>query len=86
MKLPAAIKISRGAKNTDPAHVREQAEEEFEYVTRCIFRGSKRQERFAVPGQRNAQPRATTAESLGCISQNRSGLSLASGPNRSALA
>ncbi|WP_371414731.1 single-stranded DNA-binding protein [Deinococcus sp. S9] len=53
MKLPAAIKISRGAKNTDPAHVREQAEEEFEYVTRCIFRGSKRQERFRGSGTPN---------------------------------
>lgn len=62
MKLPAAVKYSRGAKNTDPDHVREKADGEFEYVTLAIFRGGKRQERFAVPGQRNAQPRTTTAE------------------------
>ncbi|SMB89526.1 single-stranded DNA-binding protein [Deinococcus hopiensis] len=50
MKLPAAVKYSRGAKNTDPEHVREKADGEFEYVTLAIFRGGKRQERFATPG------------------------------------
>ncbi len=50
MKLPAAVKYSRGAKSTDPEHVREKADGEFEYVTLAIFRGGKRQERYAVPG------------------------------------
>lgn len=50
MKLPAAIKYSRGAKSTDPDHVREKSDGEFEYVTLAIFRGGKRQERFATPG------------------------------------
>jgi len=49
MKLPAAVKYSRGAKNTDPEHIREKADGEFEYVTLCMFRGGKRQERFAAP-------------------------------------
>ncbi|AFD24277.1 single-stranded DNA-binding protein [Deinococcus gobiensis] len=53
LKLPAAIKYSRGAKNTDPEHVREKADGEFEYVTLAIFRGGKRQERFAQPAGRS---------------------------------
>lgn len=63
MKLPAAVKYSRGAKNTDPEHVREKADGEFEYVTLAIFRGGKRQERYAVPGSRPAPagPRPTPA-------------------------
>ncbi|PTA66576.1 single-stranded DNA-binding protein [Deinococcus arcticus] len=52
MKLPAAVKYSRGAKSTDPEHVREKSDGEFEYVTLAIFRGGKRQERYAVPGGR----------------------------------
>lgn len=64
MKLPAAIKYSRGAKSTDPDHVREKSDGEFEYVTLAIFRGGKRVERFAIPGgaQRgpaNAQTQAS---------------------------
>jgi hypothetical protein len=59
MKLPAAVKYSRGAKNTDPDHVREKADGEFEYVTLVIFRGGKRQERYATPGgPRTPQPTA----------------------------
>lgn len=54
MKLPAAVKYSRGAKSTDPDHVREKADGEFEYVTLAIFRGGKRQERYAVPGRQQA--------------------------------
>ncbi|WP_102125876.1 single-stranded DNA-binding protein [Deinococcus planocerae] len=50
LKLPAAVKYSRGAKNADPDHVREKADGEFEYVTLAIFRGGRRQERYAVPG------------------------------------
>ncbi|MBZ9716015.1 single-stranded DNA-binding protein [Deinococcus multiflagellatus] len=52
MKLPAAVKYSRGAKSTDPEHVREKSDGEFEYVTLAIFRGGKRQERYATPGGR----------------------------------
>ncbi|GGR70912.1 hypothetical protein GCM10008959_35820 [Deinococcus seoulensis] len=51
MKLPAAVKYSRGAKSTDPDHVREKSDGEFEYVTLAIFRGGKRQERYATPRQ-----------------------------------
>lgn len=54
MKLPAAVKYSRGAKSTDPEHVREKSDGEFEYVTLVIFRGGKRQERYAIPGGRAA--------------------------------
>ncbi|GAA5514617.1 single-stranded DNA-binding protein DdrB [Deinococcus carri] len=59
MRLPAAVKYSRGAKNTDPDHVREKADGEFEYVTLAIFRGGKRQERFAVPGGGRAPAQAS---------------------------
>ncbi len=54
MKLPAAIKYSRGAKSTDPDHVREKSDGEFEYVTLAIFRGGKRQERYAAPAGRQS--------------------------------
>jgi len=56
MKLPAAVKYSRGAKSTDPEHVREKSDGEFEYVTLAIFRGGKRQERYATPGARPGTP------------------------------
>jgi hypothetical protein len=39
MQLPEAVKYSRGARNTDPEHVREKAEGEFEYRTLIVFRG-----------------------------------------------
>jgi hypothetical protein len=48
MTLPAAVKYSRGAKTTDPPHLREQADGEIEYVTLAVFRGGKRQERYAL--------------------------------------
>ena len=54
LKLPAAIKYSRGAKVSDPPHVREKADGDIEYVSLAIFRGGKRQERYAVPGNRPA--------------------------------
>lgn len=57
MKLPAAVKYSRGAKSTDPDHVREKSDGEFEYVTLAIFRGGKRQERYATPGGAQSQAR-----------------------------
>ena len=65
MKLPAAVKFSRGAKSTDPEHVREKADGEFEYVTLAIFRGGKRQERYATPqgqGQRQHAPQPAAAQ------------------------
>ena len=42
MKLPEAVKYSRGAKPTDPPHIREKLGE-IEYVTLAIFRGKGRQ-------------------------------------------
>ena len=56
MKLPKAVKYSRGAKGTDPEHLREKGEGDIEYVTLAIFRGGKRQERYAQPAQGTAQP------------------------------
>lgn len=61
MKLPAAVKYSRGARGTDPEHVREKADGEFEYVTLAIFRGGKRQDRYAIPGGRPSQQAARPA-------------------------
>ncbi|MFB9993702.1 single-stranded DNA-binding protein [Deinococcus oregonensis] len=61
MKLPAAVKYSRGAKNSDPDHVREKADGEFEYVTLAIFRGGRRQDRYAVPGGAANAPRTAAA-------------------------
>lgn len=58
MKLPAAVKYSRGARGTDPEHVREKADGEFEYVTLAIFRGGKRQDRYATPGGNRAPQQA----------------------------
>lgn len=54
MKLPAAVKYSRGARPTDPEHVREKSDGEIEYVTLAIFRGGKRQERYALPAHASA--------------------------------
>ncbi|WP_442780698.1 single-stranded DNA-binding protein [Deinococcus sp. SL84] len=51
LKLPKAVKYSRGAKLTDPDHIREKGDGEIEYVTLAMFRGGKRQERFAKPAQ-----------------------------------
>lgn len=48
MTLPAAVKYSRGAKPTDPAHIREKADGDIEYVTLAMFRGGKRQDRYAT--------------------------------------
>lgn len=53
--LPAAVKYSRGAKPTDPAHIREKADGDIEYVTLAMFRGGKRQDRYAVPSQATAE-------------------------------
>ena len=56
MKLPAAVKYSRGAKPMDPEHIREKADGEFEYVTLVMFRGGKRQERYAKVTEPQVRP------------------------------
>lgn len=51
LKLPAAVKYSRGARQTDPEHLREQSDGEFQYVTLVMFRGSGRAPAaFELPG------------------------------------
>jgi len=51
MKLPEAIKYSRGTKSGDPEHVREKADGEFEYRTLLVFRGrAPVQPEFNLPG------------------------------------
>ena len=52
MKLADCVKYSRGAKPTDPAHLREPSGEQ-EYVTLAIFRGGGTLQGFEKPG---AQP------------------------------
>jgi hypothetical protein len=53
MKLPAAIKYSRGAKNTDADDVKEKAEGEFEYRSLILFRGRGLvRAEFQLPGRR----------------------------------
>ena len=50
MKLAAAVKYSRGAKNTDPRESVEEGEGSFSYVTLAVFRGDgRRREEYAVP-------------------------------------
>lgn len=49
-KMPAAVKYSRGAKVTDPLHLREGDEDGIQYVTLVIFIGNgKKIEAFARP-------------------------------------
>lgn len=55
LRLPKAVKYSRGARPTDPEHLREKSDGEIEYVTLAMFRGGKRQERYAVPGTATTQ-------------------------------
>ncbi len=51
MKLPPAIKYSRGAKGTDPDHIREKSDGEFEYVTLICFRGNgPARPEYSLPG------------------------------------
>ncbi len=50
MNLGAAVKYSRGAKNTDPADLVEEGEGAFRYVTLAVFRGEgRRREEYAIP-------------------------------------
>lgn len=56
LTLPAAVKYSRGAKPTDPPHLRERTDGEIEYVSLAIFRGGKRQDRYAEPQGQGGRP------------------------------
>lgn len=49
LKLPEAIKYSRGAKPSDPEHIKEKGDGDIFYVSLAIFRGGKRQEKYALP-------------------------------------
>ncbi len=50
MKLAAAVKYSRGAKNTDPPEIVEKGDGSFRYVTLAAFRGEgRRWEEYAMP-------------------------------------
>jgi hypothetical protein len=62
MKLAAAIKYSRGARDSDPPEIREKSGE-FEYVTLVLFRGAGHLPDYDVPlesaARRMDNPRAT---------------------------
>jgi hypothetical protein len=50
MKLSAAVKYSRGAKNTDAPGIVEEGDGAFRYVTLAVFRGEgRRHTEYAVP-------------------------------------
>ncbi len=50
MKLAAAVKYSRGAKNTDPPEIVEEGDGSFRYVTLAAFRGAgRRREEYRMP-------------------------------------
>ena len=52
MKLDAAVKYSRGAKNTDPPGIVEEGDGSFRYVTLAVFRGKgRRHAEYAVPSR-----------------------------------
>jgi DdrB-like protein len=57
MKLADCVKYSRGAKPTDPAHLREPSGEQ-EYVTLAVFRGGGELKAYEKPADSTA-PRAT---------------------------
>ncbi len=60
MNLGAAVKYSRGAKNTDPADIVEEGEGAFRYVTLAVFRGDgRRREEYAVPAAAYTRSPAT---------------------------
>ncbi|MXV21186.1 single-stranded DNA-binding protein [Deinococcus xianganensis] len=51
MKLPQALKYSRGARETDPEHLVEEGSGEFKYRTLIMFRGGgKAMPEFSLPG------------------------------------
>ena len=50
MKLAAAVKYSRGARNTDPPEIVEEGDGSFRYVTLAAFRGEgRRREEYVLP-------------------------------------
>ncbi len=57
LRLPQAVKYSRGARPTDPEHLREKSDGEIEYVTLAIFRGGRRNPAYGVPGEANLAAR-----------------------------
>ncbi len=60
MNLGAAVKYSRGAKNTDPADIVEEGEGAFRYVTLAVFRGDgRRREEYATPAAAMSRSPAT---------------------------
>jgi len=58
LRLPAAVKYSRGARPTDPEHLKEKSDGDIEYVTLAIFRGGRRNPAYATPGHATASTRA----------------------------
>ena len=51
MKMGAAVKYSRGARQGDPPGAVKEGDGSFRYVTLAVFRGEgRRREEFAVPG------------------------------------
>lgn len=64
LRLPAAVKYSRGARPTDPEHLREKSDGEIEYVTLAIFRGGRRNPNYALPGEASVPSRATAPQSV----------------------
>jgi hypothetical protein len=50
MKLAAAIKYSRGARDSDPPEIKERSGE-FEYVTLILFRGGGHLPEYDVPNE-----------------------------------
>ncbi len=54
MKLADCVKYSRGAKPTDPAHLREPSGEQ-EYVTLVVFRGGGELKTYEKPGEPTAR-------------------------------
>lgn len=84
MKMPRAIKYSRGARPTDPEHIREKADGDIEYVSLAIFRGGKRQERYSETHKRFSETREEpqTADTAGRIRQALDALGLKSNAHK----
>lgn len=53
LTLPEAVKISRGARPTDPEHLKEIGDGDIPYMTLAIFRGGRYNPAYAVPGGGN---------------------------------
>ena len=64
VKMPAAIKYSRGARPTDPAAIVEGDGDSVRYVSLILFKAGRRQEGWAKKeGRKNTPMPASTAES-----------------------